>query len=138
MFILSTSVSRLSTLRRLEGHPVQVRHKHAGGLFFYYPRLLYWLNQMLTLMLLNHHQVSLFKIIRPLAPCGTRCMGHDIRTCPIHRAPHGTLLERDLQFVQRRRTCNSVKEQDSICAWTNGIVQHSLSQTNFYLFRLKK
>ena len=30
----------------------------------------------------------------------------------------GTLLERGLRFVQGRRTCNSVKERDPICALT--------------------
>ena len=34
------------------------------------------------------------------------------------------LLEHGLQFVQRCRTCNLVKEGDPICAWTNGIAQH--------------
>ena len=34
----------------------------------------------------------------------------------------GTLLERGLRFVQRRCTRNSMKEQDPICAWINGIV----------------
>ena len=39
----------------------------------------------------------------------------------------GTLLERGLQFVQRRHTRNSVKERDPICAWTNGIAQHQFA-----------
>ena len=36
----------------------------------------------------------------------------------------GTLLEHGLRFTQGRHTHNSVKEQDPICAWTNGIAQH--------------
>ena len=32
-----------------------------------------------------------------------------------------TLLGRNLGFVQGRRTRNSMKERDRICAWTNGI-----------------
>ena len=36
----------------------------------------------------------------------------------------GTLLERSLRFVQRRRTRNLVKEWDLTCAWTNGIVHY--------------
>ena len=39
----------------------------------------------------------------------------------------GTLLERGLLLVQRRCTRNSVKKQDPICAWTNGIAQHQSS-----------
>ena len=39
----------------------------------------------------------------------------------------GTLLERGLRFVQRRRTRNLVKERDPIYAWTNGIAQHQFS-----------
>ena len=35
-----------------------------------------------------------------------------------------TLLERGLRFAQRRHTRNSVKEQNPICAYTNGIAQH--------------
>ena len=35
--------------------------------------------------------------------------------------PDLTLLEHHLQFVQRRRTCNSIKERDLICASTNRI-----------------
>ena len=50
--------------------------------------------------------------------------------CPTHGARY--YVERNLRFVQRRRTRNSVKEQDLICAWTNAITQHqsaSLSLT---------
>ena len=37
----------------------------------------------------------------------------------------GTLLERNLQFIQSRRIYNSLKERDPICAWTNGIANTS-------------
>ena len=35
----------------------------------------------------------------------------------------GTLLQRGLRFVQKRRTRDLVKERDPICAWTNRIAQ---------------
>ena len=65
---------------------------------------------MLALMSLSQHRVSSSKTVRPRAPCGARCIG--------------TLLEHGLRFAQKRRTRNSVKERDPICAWTNGIAQH--------------
>ena len=49
------------------------------GLFFYYPRLLYCLDQMLALLLLSQHQVLSSKIVRPRAPCGPRYMEHAIK-----------------------------------------------------------
>ena len=52
----------------------------AEGLCFYYPRLLYCLNQMLAVVLLSQHRVSSFKTVRPRAPCGARCTGHAVRT----------------------------------------------------------
>ena len=52
----------------------------AGGLSFYYPRLLYYPDQMLAVMLLSQHRVLSSKTVRPRAPCGARCMGHAIRT----------------------------------------------------------
>ena len=82
----------------------------AEGLSFYYPRLLHCLNQMLAVVLLSQHRVSSSKTVRPHAPCGARCIGHAVST--------------GLQFAQRLHTCNSVKERDPICAWTNGIAQH--------------
>ena len=42
----------------------------------------------------------------------------------------GTLLPRDLWFVQWYRTRNSVKDRDPVCTtWMNGIAQHQ-SQAN--------
>ena len=52
----------------------------AEGLSFYYPRLLYCLDQMLEVVLLNQHRVSSSKTVRPRAPCGARCIGHAVRT----------------------------------------------------------
>ena len=81
----------------------------AENLSFYYPRLLYCLNQMLAVVL-SQHRVSSSKTVRPRAPCGP-----DVQA---------TLLVHGLRFVQRHHTRNSVKERDPICAWTNGIAQH--------------
>ena len=84
----------------------------ADYLFFYYPRLLHCLDQMLAVVLLSQHRVSSSKTVRPRAPCGARCIGHAVSTV------HG------LRFAQRRHTRNSVKERDPICGWTKGIAQH--------------
>ena len=66
----------------VEGYPLQVRHKQdrAENLFFYYPRLLHCLNQMLAVVLFSQHRVSSSKTVRPRAPCGARCIGHAVRT----------------------------------------------------------
>ena len=68
----------------------------AEGLSFYYPRLLYCLDQMLVVISLSQHRVSSSKTIRPRAPCGA-----DVQ---------GTLLVHGLRFAQRHHTRNSVKE----------------------------
>ena len=104
-----------SSSSSFEGHPLQVRHKQdwGRGFIFYYPILLHCMNQMLAVVLLSQHRVSSSKTVRPRAPCGARCIGHAVR--------HG------LRFAQRRRTRNSVKERDPICAWTNGIARRRLS-----------
>ena len=67
----------------------------AEGLSFYYLRLLCCPNQMLTVVLLSQHRVSSFKTVRPHAPRGTRCMGHDIRTwsAVYSAAPHSQFDE---------------------------------------------
>ena len=66
----------------LKGHPLQVRHKQnwAEVLSFYYARMLYCLDQMLAVMVLDQHRVSSCKTVRPRAPSGAACMGHAIRT----------------------------------------------------------
>ena len=67
---------------RLEGHPRRSDTNRTGAedSSFYYSRLLYCLDQMLAVMLLSQHRVSLFKTVRPCAQCGARCIGHAIRT----------------------------------------------------------
>ena len=62
----------------------------AEGLSFYYPRLLYCLNQMLAVVLLSQHRVSSSKTVRPRAPCGARCIGHAVSTwsAVYSEAPH--------------------------------------------------
>ena len=47
---------------------------------FYYPRLLYCLDQMLAVTVLSQHRVLSSKTVSPLAPCSVRGMGHVIRT----------------------------------------------------------
>ena len=66
------------------------------SLFFYYPRLLYYLYQMLAVMLLSQHRVSSSKTVRPRAPCGARCIGHAVRTWSTvcSEAPHSQFSER--------------------------------------------
>ena len=67
----------------------------AEGLPFYYPSLLYCLNQMLAVMLLSQHRVLSSKTVRPRAPCGARCIGHAVRTWPAvcSEAPHSQFGE---------------------------------------------
>ena len=65
---------------------------------------------MLAVMALTQHRVSSSKTVRPRASCGTRCIGQ--------------ALKRGLRFVQRRRTHNSAKERDPICAWTYEVAQY--------------
>ena len=62
----------------------------AEGSLFYYPRMLYCLNQMLAVMSLSQHRVSSSKTVRPRAPCGARCIGHAISTwsAVCSEAPH--------------------------------------------------
>ena len=64
-------------------------------LSFFYPRLLYCLDQMLAVMLLSQHRVSSFKTVRPRAPCGARCIGHAVRTwsAVCSEAPHSQFGE---------------------------------------------
>ena len=65
------------------------------GLYFYYPRLLHCMNQMLAVMLLSQHRVLLSKTVRPRAPCGARCMGHVVSTwsAVCSEAPHSQFDE---------------------------------------------
>ena len=68
--------------RRLKGIHSRSDTNRTGaeGLYFYYPRLLHCLNQMLAVMLLSQHRVSSSKTVRPRAPCGARCIGHAVST----------------------------------------------------------
>ena len=88
--VIPSSASFL--IHRLKRHPLQVRHKQDWdrGLSFYYPRLLYRLDQMLAVMSLSQHQVSSSKTVRPRAPCGARCIGHAVSTwsAVCSEAPH--------------------------------------------------
>ena len=67
----------------------------ADGLFFYYPRLLHCLNQMLAVVLLNQHRVSSSKTVRPRAPCSARCIRHAVSTWSTvcSEAPHSQFGE---------------------------------------------
>ena len=67
----------------------------AEGFSFYYPRLLYFPDQMMAVILLSQHPVSSSKTVRPRAPCGTRSMGHTIRTwsAVCSGAPHWQFSE---------------------------------------------
>ena len=98
--------------RRLKGIHSRSDTNRTGaeGLSFYYPRLLYCLNQILVVVLLSQHRVLSFNTVRPRAPCGARCIGHAVRTwsAVCSEAPHS-------QFGEGARP---------ICAWTNGIAQH--------------
>ena len=81
-----------------KGHPLQVRYKQDWGRgYFYYPRLLYCLNQnqMLAVVLLSQHRVSLSKTVRPRAPCGARCIRHAVSTwsAVCSEAPHSQFGE---------------------------------------------
>ena len=67
----------------------------AEGLYFYYPRLLNCLNQMLVVVLLSQHRVSTFKTVRPRAPCGAGFIRHVVRTwsAVCSEAPHSQFGE---------------------------------------------
>ena len=67
----------------------------AEGLPFYYPRLLYCLDQKLAVMSLSQHRVSSSKTVRPRAPCGARCIGHAVSTwsAVCSEAPHSQFGE---------------------------------------------
>ena len=83
--------------RRLKGIHSRSDTNRTGaeGLFFYYPRLLHCLDQMLAVMLLSQHRVSSSKTVRPRAPCGARYIGHAVRTwsAVCSEAPHSQFGE---------------------------------------------
>ena len=90
--LLVEHTPQLSLSLLFEGYPLRSDTNRTGAesLSFYYPRLLYCLNQMLAMVLLSQHQLLLSKTIRPHAPCGARCIGHAIRTWSAicSEAPH--------------------------------------------------
>ena len=94
---LTKSSEELVPRRRLKGIHSRSDTNRIGakGLFFYYPRLLYCLNQMLAVMSLSQHRVSSSKTVRPRAPCGARCIGHAVRTwsAVCLEAPHSQFGE---------------------------------------------
>ena len=83
--------------RRLKGTHSRSDTNRTGaeGLSFYYPRLLHCLDQMLAVMSLSQHRVSSSKIVRSRAPCGARCIGHDVSTwsAVCSEAPHSQFGE---------------------------------------------
>ena len=83
--------------RRLKGihSRSDTNRTRAGGLSFYYPRLLHCLDQMLAVMSLSQHRVSSFKTVTPRAPCGARCIGHAVITWSTvcSEAPHSQFGE---------------------------------------------
>ena len=83
--------------RRLKGIHSRSDTNRTGaeGLFFYYPRLLHCLNQMLAVVLLSQHRVFSSKTVRPRAPCGARCLGQAVRTwsAVFSEAPHSQFGE---------------------------------------------
>ena len=66
-----------------------------GRLSFYYSRLLYFLDQMLAVVLLSKYRVSSSKTVRPRAPCAARCIGHAVSTwsAVCSEAPHSQFGE---------------------------------------------
>ena len=96
-FIAHFSKKIYSSSSSFEGYLLQVKHKQdwGRGLSFYYLRLLHCLNQMLAVVLLSQHRVSLFKTVRPRAPFGARCIGHAVRTwsAACSEAPHSQFGE---------------------------------------------
>ena len=83
--------------RRLKGIHSRSDTNRTGaeGLSFYYPRLLYCLDQMLAVISLSQHRVSSSKTVRPRAPCGARCIGHAVSTwsAVCSEAPHSQFGE---------------------------------------------
>ena len=83
--------------RRLKGIHSRSDTNRTGAesLSFYYPRLLYCLDQMLAVMSLSQHRVSSSKTVRPRAPCGARCIGHAVSTwsAVCSEAPHSQFGE---------------------------------------------
>ena len=88
-FVVGADVARRRRLKSVHSRS-DTNRTGAEGLSFYYPRLLYCLNQMLAVMLLSQHRVLSSKTVRPRAPYGARCIGHAVRTwsAVCSEAPH--------------------------------------------------
>ena len=77
---------------------IQIRDKKrigAEGLSFYHHGLLCCPDQMLAVMELSQHLVSLSKTVRPVIPRGARCVGH-VRimwSAVCSQAPHSQFAE---------------------------------------------
>ena len=94
MEILDTRCCRRRRLKGIYSRS-DTNRTGAEGLFFYYPRLLHCLNQMLAVMLLIQHGVSSSKTVRPRASSGARCIGHAVSTwsAVCSEAPHSQFGE---------------------------------------------
>ena len=95
--LLTPSRSARRRRRRLKGIQSRSDTNRTGAesLSFYYPRLLYCLDQVLAVMSLSQHRVSSSKTVRPHAPCGAQCIGHTVSTwsAVCSEAPHSQFGE---------------------------------------------
>ena len=66
---------------------------------------MYCRDQMLAVVVLSQHQVSSSIAVRPLTLRDARCVGHAEITWSA--------------VCSMRHTCNSTRELDLICTWTN-------------------
>ena len=92
IFLLTQTARR--RLKGIHSRP-DTNRTRAEGLYFYYPRLLHCLDQMLAVMPLSQHRVWSSKTVRPCAPCGARCIGHTVSTwsAVCSEAPHSQFGE---------------------------------------------
>ena len=99
-----------SRRRCMEEHPLQVRHKHDWGREF-----ILFLPQAAVL---------------PGPDANIEFCHSKSSNLVLHVVfdVSDTLLGRGLRFIQGRCIRNTVKEQDSICAWTNRIAQHQFAE----------
>ena len=83
--------------RRLEGHPLQVRYKQdlSRKFILLLPQTANCPDQMLPVMLLSQHRVSLSKTVRIVASCDAPSIERAIRTwsAVCSRAPHSQFGE---------------------------------------------
>ena len=99
----------------MERHPLLVKRKHDWGRGFIlllriidcipvysYHRMLYCKEQVMASLLLSHHRLSSSRTVRLRAPRDIRCR------------LWAMLIRSHLWFVQWRRICDLVKEQDPL------------------------